>query len=236
MSTARTHSYQPFSPQVLHPFLSGCHAGAISIGGISATKVSQDGQRQSLGWLPLRGASCRRPSGSARRSGSCSGRSARTPAACRRLSERRATDASSDGRVVVGLAWIGCGLTHAFRWEESTGMVNLGSSVAGRASLATGVSGDGKVVVGHQGAGHRVQSGRTLGGRPSVIISRPRWFRRNRERREHRRHDRDRPNLQPSSESGDRSEFLKRVGMRQMHRDGTRWLRAPQACASHPVP
>ena len=47
-------------------------------------------------------------------------------------------------------AWDGCSIAHAFRWEESTGMVDLGSSVAGQASLANGVSADGKVVVGYQ--------------------------------------------------------------------------------------
>jgi probable HAF family extracellular repeat protein len=57
---------------------------------------------------------------------------------------------SSDGKVIVGLAWNGCGIARAFRWEESTGMVDLGSTVAGRSSRANGVSGDGKVVVGWQ--------------------------------------------------------------------------------------
>ena len=61
-----------------------------------------------------------------------------------------AYDTSRDGRVVVGLAWNGCNLAHAFRWEESTGMVDLGSSVAGQASLADGVSADGTTVVGYQ--------------------------------------------------------------------------------------
>jgi probable HAF family extracellular repeat protein len=61
-----------------------------------------------------------------------------------------ATDTTSDGRVVVGMARNGCSLSHAFRWEESTGMVDLGSSVAGRASLAEGVSADGTVIVGYQ--------------------------------------------------------------------------------------
>ena len=39
---------------------------------------------------------------------------------------------------------------HAFRWEESTGMVDLGSTTPGRASRANNVSGDGQVVVGWQ--------------------------------------------------------------------------------------
>ena len=61
-----------------------------------------------------------------------------------------ALDTSRDGRVVVGHGRDGCTITNAFRWEESTGMVDLGSSVAGRGSSGTGVSGDGKVVVGYQ--------------------------------------------------------------------------------------
>ena len=58
--------------------------------------------------------------------------------------------ASYDARVIVGLGWDGCKIAHAFRWEESTGFVDLGSTVADRASRANGVSGDGQVVVGWQ--------------------------------------------------------------------------------------
>jgi len=57
---------------------------------------------------------------------------------------------SADGSVIVGLAWNGCNFARAFRWEEKTGMVDLGSSVSGRSSRANGVSGDGQVVVGWQ--------------------------------------------------------------------------------------
>ncbi len=59
-------------------------------------------------------------------------------------------DTSDDGKVIVGLAWNGCNFARAFRWEESTGMVDLGSTVAQRSSRANGVSGDGRVVVGWQ--------------------------------------------------------------------------------------
>lgn len=59
-------------------------------------------------------------------------------------------DASDDGKVIVGLAWNGCQFARAFRWEESTGMVDLGTSVAGQSTRANGVSGDGRVVVGWQ--------------------------------------------------------------------------------------
>jgi probable HAF family extracellular repeat protein len=54
---------------------------------------------------------------------------------------------SGDGSVVVGLAWNGCGVAHAFRWQASTGMTDLGASTP-TSSRANNVSGDGKVVVG----------------------------------------------------------------------------------------
>jgi probable HAF family extracellular repeat protein len=57
---------------------------------------------------------------------------------------------NGSGTVIVGLAWDGCNFARAFRWEESTGMVDLGSTVANRSSRADGVSGDGKVSVGWQ--------------------------------------------------------------------------------------
>jgi probable HAF family extracellular repeat protein len=55
--------------------------------------------------------------------------------------------ANDDGRVVVGLAWNGCAIARAFRWEESTGMRDLGT-LTGESTRANGVSGDGRVVVG----------------------------------------------------------------------------------------
>ena len=54
---------------------------------------------------------------------------------------------SDDGKVLVGLGWNGCKIAHAFRWEESTGMVDLGTGNA-TSSRANDVSGDGRVVVG----------------------------------------------------------------------------------------
>ena len=59
-------------------------------------------------------------------------------------------DTSEDGQVIVGLAWNGCGFARAFRWEEATGMVDLGTLNAGRSTRANGVSGDGRVIVGWQ--------------------------------------------------------------------------------------
>lgn len=82
-----------------------------------------------------------------------------------------ATATSSDGGVIVGIAFNGCSLGHAFRWEESTGMVDLGSSVPGRSSQALGVSGDGRVVVGGQDAatGYR-QGARWVDGRQDLFL------------------------------------------------------------------
>ena len=57
--------------------------------------------------------------------------------------------ASDDGKVVVGLAWDSCRIARAFRWEESTGMIDLGTTTANH-TRANEVSGDGRVVVGWQ--------------------------------------------------------------------------------------
>jgi probable HAF family extracellular repeat protein len=77
--------------------------------------------------------------------------------------------ASDDGRVVVGLGWNGCRYAHAFRWEASTGMIDLGSTTA-RSSRANNVSGDGRVVVGWQedATGFR-QGAKWVNGQQEVI-------------------------------------------------------------------
>jgi probable HAF family extracellular repeat protein len=62
----------------------------------------------------------------------------------------QATGVSRDGKVIVGYAQRGCTSAHAFKWDDSGGIVDLGSTVAGRSSQAHAVSGDGKIVVGHQ--------------------------------------------------------------------------------------
>jgi probable HAF family extracellular repeat protein len=81
-----------------------------------------------------------------------------------------AYDVSRDGQVIVGLAWDGCALAHAFRWTASTGMVDLGSSVPGRASLASGVSATGHVIVGYQDAANGYRQGaRWLDGREELM-------------------------------------------------------------------
>lgn len=54
---------------------------------------------------------------------------------------------NDDGDVLVGLGWNGCKIAHAFRFEESTGMVDLGTGNV-TSSRANDVSGDGRVVIG----------------------------------------------------------------------------------------
>ena len=120
--------------------------GDIFIGGLGASNVSRDGRTivgtvldsrvtQAAVWV--RAAEWR------------SLGSLRPGAAPCDTSLSGATDTSRDGRIVVGYGYDGCGITHALRWEES-GVVDLGSSVAGRPSLALGVSADGRVTVGSQ--------------------------------------------------------------------------------------
>jgi probable HAF family extracellular repeat protein len=58
---------------------------------------------------------------------------------------------SGDGSIVVGLGWVNAGRAHAFRWEQSTGMVDLGS-LNGMDSRANAVSADGTTIVGWDAA------------------------------------------------------------------------------------
>jgi probable HAF family extracellular repeat protein len=77
---------------------------------------------------------------------------------------------NGDGQTVVGYAYSSCSSAHAFRWTESSGMVDLGSSVDGRSSRAFGVSADGTVVVGDQTmAGGFTQGARWAGGRQELM-------------------------------------------------------------------
>jgi probable HAF family extracellular repeat protein len=141
--------------------------GTVFIGGLGATSVSRDGRtivgqvvdsRVTQAAIWIRGAEWK-PLGSF----------TPTAAPCD-TSLSLATDTSADGRVVVGYARDGCNISHAFRWEESTGMVDLGSSVAGRNSFANGVSPDGTVVVGYQEAATGFQQGaRWVDGRQELF-------------------------------------------------------------------
>jgi probable HAF family extracellular repeat protein len=81
--------------------------------------------------------------------------------------------ASDDGKVIVGLGWDGCRFAHAFRWEEATGMVDLGSTVSGRSSRANDVSGDGRVVVGWQEDATGPRLGAKWNGRQQELLRGP---------------------------------------------------------------
>ena len=122
--------------------------GTIFIGGLGASTVSRDGSTivgAALDSNAITNAAIWQRAAEWKLLGSF-----RPGAAACDRSLSSAQDVSGDGKVVVGNAWDGCTFTRAFRWEESTGMVDLGSAFAGHSSLAAGVSADGKVVVGYQ--------------------------------------------------------------------------------------
>ena len=120
-------------------------SGAQRLGGLQAIAVSRDGKTivgEALDARGLQNAAIWSGGTSWRTLGSF------TPAArpCD-FDLSVALGTSADGQVVVGLGWDGCALARAFRWEESTGMVNLGS-LSGQSTRANGISGDGRVVIG----------------------------------------------------------------------------------------
>lgn len=57
---------------------------------------------------------------------------------------------ADDGAFVVGLGYISVSTGHAITWSQSTGIVDLGSTVPGRSSRANSVNSDGTIVVGWQ--------------------------------------------------------------------------------------
>ncbi len=143
--------------------------GVIYTGGLGATGVSRDGRTivgeavsdrrviEAAIWLR---ASEWRTLGSFASAAPCG------------LEFSSATDTTRDGKVVVGLARNGCTLAHAFRWEESTGMVDLGSTVPGRSSMALAVSADGQVVAGYQDRADGFRQGaRWAGGAQQLLAA-----------------------------------------------------------------
>ena len=103
-------------------------------------------------------------------------------------------------------------------------MVDLGVPSRDGPVSRHGVSGDGKVVVGYQEP-RRLHPGRAVGGRPAGIVSGSRRFRRDGERREHRRLDRRRPDLQPGSSRPSDPNF--QSAWVWTAQDGTQCLPAP---------
>ncbi|MDP9957892.1 putative membrane protein [Epilithonimonas hungarica] len=57
---------------------------------------------------------------------------------------------SSDGKTVVGLGWISGGTAHPVKWSAETGIIDMGSTVAGNSARANAVSADGTVIGGWQ--------------------------------------------------------------------------------------
>lgn len=142
--------------------------GVISAGGVTASSVSDDGRtivgaardasriQQAAIWV--RGAEWRLLGSVPGSAGPCDSF----------LSS--ALDVSSDGKTVVGYAYDGCAQATAFRWQESGGMVSLGSTVPGRSSRGFGVSADGGVVVGDQTRTDGFNQGaRWVGGRQELF-------------------------------------------------------------------
>jgi probable HAF family extracellular repeat protein len=144
-------------------------SGDVFIGGVAATTISRDGRviagealdanRKQQAAIWLRGSEWR-----------MLGSIVPNPEPCDNLIST-VNGGSADGSVLVGLAWNGCRIARAFRWEEKTGMVDLGSTVANQSSRADGVSGDGKVVVGFQehSTGFR-QGAKWIDGRQTLFV------------------------------------------------------------------
>ena len=77
---------------------------------------------------------------------------------------------SPDASIIVGLGWNGCNYAHGFRWQEATGMSDLGTSVPNRSTRANAVSEEGRMIVGWQDAvtGFR-QGARWVDGRQELF-------------------------------------------------------------------
>jgi probable HAF family extracellular repeat protein len=122
-------------------------AGARPIGGLSARAVSRNGLT-----IVGRALDARRLENAAIWNGGTERRVLGSfepdSQPCDRLLSS-ALGVSDDGRVIVGLGWDGCEYAHASRWDESTGIVDLGS-IDANATGANNVSGDGKIIVGWQ--------------------------------------------------------------------------------------
>ena len=144
-------------------------SGTVFIGGVGATTVSREGRtiagaaldanRNQQAGIWQRGAEWR-----------LLGSIVPNPVPCDDLISI-AIGANDDGTVLVGLGWNGCSIARAFRWDEKSGMVDLGSTVPGRSSRADAVSGDGRVAVGWQdGASGFRQGARWIEGRQELFV------------------------------------------------------------------
>jgi probable HAF family extracellular repeat protein len=141
--------------------------GVVEMGGLETADVSQDGKTFVGTAFDLSGRTMQAAVWTGGRSWRLLGSVGAQRPCDLNLSSSFGTN--DDGRVVVGLAWDGCSHARAFRWEESTGMTDLGS-LSGNSSRANGVSGDGRVVVGWEehATGFR-QAAKWLDGREELI-------------------------------------------------------------------
>jgi probable HAF family extracellular repeat protein len=142
-------------------------SGVTTIGGLNAVTVSRDGKAIAGRALDSRGLE-----NAAIWTGGTSWRTLGSISPNARPCDRLLSGTyggNADGTVLVGLAWDGCGIARAFRWEEATGMVNLGS-LSGESTRANSVSGNGSVVIGWEqhATGFR-QAAKWVDGREELI-------------------------------------------------------------------
>lgn len=76
---------------------------------------------------------------------------------------------SGNGLVIVGLGWDGCG-AHGFRWEQSTGMVDLGNLGPGQYSRANATNFDGSIIVGWDDSLFDRRGARWVNGVESLLV------------------------------------------------------------------
>lgn len=119
--------------------------GMVAIGGTGAITVSRDGKTIVGNALDSRGRE-NAAIWTERRTWRLLGSFTPDAESCDR-SYSSTYDTSADGSVIVGLAWDGCKFARAFRWDERTGIVNLGS-LGGESTRANAISSDGQVIVG----------------------------------------------------------------------------------------
>lgn len=77
---------------------------------------------------------------------------------------------SGDGLTQVGLGWVTPGSAHAVQWRSGTGMVDMGTSTAGRSTRANNVNYDGSVVVGWQDNDNGRQGAVWVNGTQELIV------------------------------------------------------------------
>lgn len=77
---------------------------------------------------------------------------------------------SGDGSSIVGLGWVTPGSAHAVQWRAGTGMVDMGTTAAGRSSRANNTNYDGSVVVGWQDNDNGRQGAVWVNGTQTLIV------------------------------------------------------------------